>query len=180
MESYFKRFIKHINTVNRHRHEVRKNCFKCGLYKQGLLHDLSKYSPSELSDSIEYYHGDRSPYHYEKLEKGYALGWLHHKGRNKHHFEYWYDIIDGKYQPLEMPDQYIVESLCDRVAACKTYQKEKYTQNSPLEYFEKVPEKDYMHPNTREKMRKYLTMIKEVGEDETFAYIKEALKKNGL
>ncbi|MBP3892078.1 MAG: catalase [Solobacterium sp.] len=172
------RFLKHIQTVNAHRREVRKNCFKCGLYYQGLTHDLSKYSYTELKDSVEYFHGDRSPYHYEKLEKGFALGWLHHKGINKHHFEYWYDIIDGIYQPLEMPDRYIAESICDRVAACKTYQKDKYTQKSPIEYFETVPERNFMHPKTQEKLRFYLQMIADKGEDATFRYIKEALKNN--
>ena len=35
--------IKHFITITKHRHLVMKLCFKMGLYKQGLLHDLSKY-----------------------------------------------------------------------------------------------------------------------------------------
>lgn len=169
--------IGHLKTVHQHRKEVRKNCFKCGLYWQGLVHDLSKYSWVEFSHSVRYYHGDRSPYHYEKLDLGYSLGWLHHKGINKHHFEYWYDIIDGTYQAIEMPQRYLYESICDRVAACKTYEKENYTQHSPLAYYEKVPERNFMHENTQRDMHALLTMIAEKGEDATFAYMKECLQK---
>ena len=56
----------HLKTVHHHRKLVRKYCFECGLYYQGLTHDLSKYSPSELFESIKYYQGYRSPYSYEK------------------------------------------------------------------------------------------------------------------
>lgn len=82
--------------------------------------------------SIRYYQGYRSPYTKEKELYGYSLGWLHHKGYNKHHWEYWWDVIDGKWQAIQIPQQYVVESLCDRIAACKVYQKEQYTQASPL------------------------------------------------
>ena len=102
-KSLFYRTTHHLSTIRRHRKEVRKNCFACGLYKQGLLHDLSKYSLAELKPSITYFTGNKSPYFAEKKDRGYSLGWLHHKGKNKHHWEYWYDMIDGKYTPIEMP-----------------------------------------------------------------------------
>ena len=166
----------HLKTIHEHRREVRKCCFACGLYRQGLTHDLSKYSPSELFPSIRYYQGYRSPYSYEKELHGYALGWLHHKGRNKHHWEYWYDMIQGKLTPIEMPYQYLIESVCDRVAACKIYQKDAYTRNSALEYFLSKPERNYMHPKTAEAMEAILRQIAEYGEEYTFAEIRRNLK----
>ena len=68
-----------------------QHCFQVGLYRQGLLHDLSKYSPKELLPGFRYFQGDRSPNDAERKAKGYSSAWLHHKGRNKHHLEYWID-----------------------------------------------------------------------------------------
>ena len=172
------RLFHHISTVSHHRKEVRKNCFKCGLYKQGLLHDLSKYSPSEFIPSVKYYQGYRSPYMKEKELYGFSKGWLHHKGRNKHHWEYWYDLVDGIWQAVEMPLPYFVEMVCDRVAACKIYEGNKYTKESALNYFLARPEKQFMHPNTRAKLEKVLRNIATNGEDVVFNQLKEELKKN--
>lgn len=174
---YFKRLLMHLETVNTHRLEVMKNCMKCGLYAQGLSHDLSKYSPSEFNVSVRYFQGTRSPYMYEKEHFGYSEGWLHHKGRNKHHWEYWYDMIDGKWVPLEMPLPCLVEMVCDRVAACKVYQKEKYTDASALEYYLSRNDRFYMHPNTARDLEAILTDIKERGEDAVFADLKEKVRE---
>ena len=87
--------LEHLRTVNRHRHLVRKYCFRLGLYWQGLTHDLSKYSPTEFWRSAKYYQGYRSPNDQERLVNGVSLSWLHHKGRNRHHFEYWIDYCRG-------------------------------------------------------------------------------------
>lgn len=170
------RFFKHLHTINTHRRIVRKNCFACGIYYQGITHDLSKYSPTEFWVSVKYFLGYRSPYMKEKALKGYSLGWLHHKGRNKHHWEYWYDMINGEWIPLQVPYRYVVEMVCDRVAACKVYQKEKYTQRSALEYFQTRNDKLYMHPKTAEELRKMLTEIAENGEAAAFAQFKENIK----
>ncbi len=174
--SYLKIACKHFRTITHHRHLVMSNCFKCGLYKQGLLHDLSKYSPAEFLESVKYYQGYRSPYTYEKELFGYAPGWLHHKGRNKHHWEYWYDVLDGQLQPIEMPLPYFVEMVCDRVAACKNYEKEQYTNRSALEYFLTRKEKDFMHEKTRDRLYSVLRQIAEVGEEAVFADLKKQVK----
>ena len=112
----------HFKTITRHRHLVMKNCFKAGIPVNGLLHDLSKYSPAEFIPGImNYEEGKRSPNEHEREAKGYSSAWLHHKGRNKHHFEYWFDINTKtkQYEPLRMPLCYLKETFCDRVAACK-------------------------------------------------------------
>ena len=81
----------HLKTVHRHRALVRKYCFRLGLYWQGLTHDLSKYSPTEFIPSFRYFQGDRSPNDMQRYKFGYSSSWMHHKGRNRHHFEFWTD-----------------------------------------------------------------------------------------
>lgn len=86
----------HFDTITHHKLLVMKYCFACGLYRQGLAHDLSKYSPTEFIPGCIYYQGDHSPNEAERQAKGYTAAWLHHKGRNKHHLEYWIDYGGGK------------------------------------------------------------------------------------
>ena len=83
--------LQHLKTINHHKWLVCQGCFKVGLYKQGLLHDLSKYSPTEFLVGCKFYQGTRSPNNAEREVKGYSAAWLHHKGRNRHHYEYWLD-----------------------------------------------------------------------------------------
>lgn len=173
--SYPERFRKHLKTVNQHRSEVMKNCFACGLYLQGLKHDLSKYSPAEFAVSVKYFQGWRSPYVYEKELFGFSAGWLHHKGRNRHHWEYWYDMINGEWIPIRMPQIYVIEMVCDRVAACRIYQKEKYTQESALNYYLQKNDRKYMHPETAEMLEMILREIARRGEDAVFRDIRNHL-----
>ncbi|MDE6031823.1 MAG: catalase, partial [Oscillospiraceae bacterium] len=118
-----KNFIGHFRTITRHRHKVIAHCAKAGIFWQGLLHDLSKYSPTEFWQGVKYYQGTRSPNEGEREAYGYSLAWMHHKGRNKHHFEYWTDYYPPTktVQPVKMPLRYVAEMFCDRVAASKVY-----------------------------------------------------------
>lgn len=174
-------WLRHLRTINHHRMLVCQHCFRVGLYRQGLMHDLSKYNPVEFMTGVRYFQGYRSPNTAERLDKGYSSAWLHHKGRNKHHLEYWIDYSldeDSPMAGMKMPVQYVVEMFCDRVAACKTYQKEKYTDDSPLEYYEHSKTHYILHPETRALLETMLTMLAEKGEEETFAYIRhEVLNK---
>ena len=175
------KWFQHLCTINHHRHLVMKYCFRAGLFKQGLLHDLSKYSWVEFSVGAKYFQGDRSPNNAEREDKGYSLAWLHHKGRNKHHLEYWIDYcINGEkaMDGTEMPVNYVVEMFCDRIAASKTYNKDKYQDGDPLNYFEASREHYLLHESTRKLLCDLLVMLKEEGEDATFSYIKIFLKKN--
>lgn len=174
---------EHFKTIMHHKKLVMQGCFKVGLYKQGLLHDMSKFSPTEFLVGCRYYQGNRSPNNAEREDRGYSSAWLHHKGRNKHHFEYWIDYSMDKeegFVGMKMPVNYVVEMFMDRVAASKTYQKEKYTDQHPLEYYEKGAGKlgKYIHKDTAELLHRLLKMLAEEGEDRTFEYIKkEVLKK---
>lgn len=170
-------FFGHLHTINTHKLMVMKHCFRVGLYKQGLLHDLSKYTPTEFIPGVIYYQeGSRSPNNAQRESKGYSAAWLHHKGRNKHHYEYWIDYSangsDGSLVGMEMPIKYVVEMFCDRVAASKIYNKDKYTDSDSLDYYLKGRGHYIMHPKTEELLYKLLKMLAEKGEDYTFEYIK--------
>ncbi|MCD8308537.1 MAG: DUF5662 family protein [Clostridia bacterium] len=169
--------IKHLRTVNHHRREVRKLCFKAGLYKRGLLHDLSKYSPTEFIPGAKFYLGDKSPQVAERKYMGYSAAWLHHKGRNKHHFEYWRDVCDGRNICVKMPAVYFGEMICDRVAACKIYLKDKYTNRSALEYFLERTDVNNLHEKTAADLRYFLEMLASDGEEKTFAALKQFVKE---
>ncbi len=170
----FGRFMGHLKTITRHRHKVIANCFRAGILWQGLRHDLSKYSPTEFIPGVRYYQGNRSPNEAEREDIGYSKAWMHHKGRNRHHFEYWtdYDPVTREMQPVPMPKRYIVEMFCDRVAASKIYLGAQYTAGSSLEYYNR-PNKRKIHPDTARDLEMLLVMLKEKGEDETFRYIRE-------
>ena len=175
------KFVDHFCTITKHRHIVMKYCFKVGLYKQGLLHDLSKYSIDEFFTGVKYYQGTRSPNAIEKEHKGYSMAWLHHKGRNKHHYEYWIDYpanADMGLQGNRMPVKYVVEMFIDRMAACKTYYGDNYRDDSPLNYFLKNQGHYMMHEETMELLEKLLTKLANEGEDATFKYIKKVVLKN--
>ncbi|MBE5916142.1 MAG: catalase [Pseudobutyrivibrio ruminis] len=173
--------LEHFKTITHHRHLVMKGCFAVGLYKQGLLHDLSKYSPVEFLVGAKYYQGDKSPNNAEREDKGVSLAWLHHKGRNKHHFEYWIDYgldKDHKMTGMEMPVNYVVEMYVDRVAACKNYQKEAYTDASALEYYNKGKGKYLMHKNTAALLENMLEYLAAHGEKATNEYIRKNILCN--
>ena len=171
--------FNHLKTIHTHRKEVRRLCFKCGLYKQGLLHDLSKYSPTELIPSVKYWTGKNSPIENQIKDIGHSEIWLHHKGRNKHHYEYWIDPSHGDKEILcDMPYKYIVEMFCDRVAACKTYLKDKYTDSSPLEYALSKQEKErkLMSTNTYNTLMDLFDDLYLSGEEYVVSEIKKNLK----
>ena len=168
---------RHFVPITRHRGLVRQGCFRVGLYWQGLTHDLSKYSPTEFRVGVKYFQGDKSPNGAERNDKGFSEAWMHHKGRNKHHYEYWTDMspVTRNYDAVPMPRKYLVEMVMDRRAACMVYQGEKYTDGSALEYFLKSRERALMHPQTRQELEYILTMLRNRGEAEVFRYLKEEI-----
>ncbi len=179
--------LQHLKTINHHKKLVMEHCFKVGLYKQGLFHDLSKYSPAEFFVGCRYYQGTRSPNNAEREATGYSTAWLHHKGRNKHHYEYWIDYSESCERGIvgqKMPVKYVVEMFMDRVAASKTYEGESYTDKYPLEYYEKGAAQlgDMIHPETAALLYKLLKMLAEYGEERTFVYIRKTVlrKKNSF
>ena len=170
---------QHVKTIPHHRLLVMAGCFRVGLYWQGLVHDLSKYSPTEFWTGAKYYQGNRSPNTAEREDKGFSEAWMHHKGRNRHHYEYWTDMNRQTrcYESVPMPRKYLVEQVMDRRAACMVYQGKNYTAGSALAYFEKSRERELMHPKTRQELELLLTMLKEQGEKEAFRYMRRHVLK---
>lgn len=174
------KWLSHLKTINHHKGLVMKYCFCVGLYRQGLTHDLSKYTPVEFLPGARYYQGNRSPNDMERKVKGYSSAWLHHKGRNKHHMEYWVDYAPGGATPwagVEMPVNYVVEMLCDRIAASRTYRKELYQDSDPYNYYMRSKSHYLIHPKTQELLERMLLMLKEKGEKETFQMIRKDILK---
>ncbi len=172
----------HWKTITKHRHLVCGYCMRLGLVRQGLLHDLSKYSPTEFWRGAKYYRGFESPNDAERRETGISLAWLHHKGRNRHHFEYWVDwrkTPDGKviYAGNRMPIRYVAEMFCDRIAASRVYLGDRYTDAAPYEYLMRDVPEGVMHPDTVREIETMLRVLKEEGEEKAFAYVKKRLKE---
>ena len=165
---------RHFLTITHHRWLVREGCFRVGLYWQGLTHDLSKYAPTEFRSGVKYYQGTRSPNAAEREIKGYSEAWMHHKGRNRHHDEYWTDmnLQSRQYEAVPMPRKYLVEMVMDRRAACIVYQGKDYHPSSALEYLARGRDRVFMHPETLRQLEYILTMLAEKGEKETFRYLK--------
>lgn len=179
---------KHFCTITKHRHLVMAGCFKIGLYKQGLLHDLSKYSPTEFVVGCKYYKGYMSPNNAEREAVGYSSAWLHHKGRNKHHLEYWIDYDISKESSkthsamvgMKMPLKYVCEMFVDRVSASKNYQKDKYTDLSPLEYYNRSIDHYLINEDTAALLELLLNMLAVKGEKETFSFVKNQILKGKI
>lgn len=169
---------KHFKTITRHKLLVMRYCFRVGLYKQGLLHDLSKYSPTEFLVGCRYYQGNRSPNNAEREDIGVSLAWLHHKGRNKHHYEHWVDYVIGDEEHVingvKMPRKYVAEMVMDRISACRNYMGDAaYTDEAPLKYFLKNKDRLwFIHPATKHDLEKLLRMLADKGEKKTLSYIK--------
>ena len=170
----------HFCTITKHRWRVLRACFRIGLYRHALCHDLSQYSPTEFWQGARYHQRTRSPNAAEREDKGYSESWMHHKGRNRHHYEYWTDMSPEthRYEPVMMPRKYLAEMVMGRRAACMTYQGKNYHPGSELEYLKKSKEQFLMHPETLRQLEYILTMLKDKGEKETFRYLRESVLKD--
>lgn len=176
-----KKFFGHLKTVLIHKHIVFIHSIKAGIPMRGFMHDFSKFAPSEFIYGVKYYtNGKKSPNENERANRGYSSAWMHHKGRNKHHFEYWtdYSPIEKRVTPIKMKYIYLIEMFCDRVAASKVYQGDNYTNKHPLEYFLRGKPNRIIHPVTSDELEKLLIMLAENGEKYTFNYIRKNKKYN--
>ena len=173
----------HFKTITAHRHLVCLYCLRLGLIRQGLTHDLSKYAPVEFWRGAKYYQGFQSPNDAERRDTGISLAWLHHKGRNPHHLEYWVDYArqpDGslRFVGNPMPLRYVAEMFCDRIAASRVYQGSAYTDASPYDYFARSKQHLPIHPETAAELENMLRVLKDEGEDAAFAYVRRRLRES--
>ncbi len=159
-----KKIYKHFCLVSKHRWYVFKLSIKAGIPFRGFLHDLSKFSPTEFFESVKYYNGQKSPLQVCREQNGYSKSWLHHKGRNKHHLEYWEDISILGRKGAVIPYKYLVEAICDKVAAGMVYKGKAWNQEEPLKYWANVESKSPVdkHPTT---MAFINTVLKKIADD---------------
>ena len=174
--------FKHLKTVRTHRKYVRKACFKMGLWWQGLTHDLSKYSLTELK-ICKYYTGKGSPHQVAREELGYSPSWIHHYHTNKHHHMFWIDETEtGEIIPMKMPYRYVIESLADMLGASKAYNKTNWKPQMLLDYWEqKCLGKRIMHKDSVQLLDTLIRQLVSQGENNFFIWYKEnkkALKDN--
>lgn len=170
----FKKMFLHFHTINKHKLKVFKLCLKCGLLWRGLVHDLSKYSPTEFFESARYFVGTHSPNAESKKDIGYSKAWLHHFGRNKHHHEYWYDYKSPIQTPI-MPYKYVVEMICDDLSAGLTYQGKNWTNDYQYNYFMKRVDTLKMNDKIKDLLMCVFGEVKDKGIDKVLN--KKKLKK---
>ena len=151
--------FKHLRKILIHKYWVCLYCFKCGLYWRGLVHDLSKFSPVEFFESVKYYQGNSSPINAAKTDKGYSIAWQHHKGRNKHHYEYWTDNYDNGTTCIKMPFIYAVEMLCDYLGAARAYWGKDFTYAAEYNWWRKKRKIAKMHPDTKNFITSVLKLL---------------------
>ena len=166
--SDLKKAYMHFRTIGKHRRIVRRLMCKCGYLWQGMIHDISKYSAAEFLPSARYFQGNKSPIETEKARIGYSAAWMHHKGHNPHHWEYWIDFNSGgEVIANRIPYRYVVEMMCDYVAAGMVYNKEQWTQDDPIKYFEATLHGRHYHPETERLLRVLFTEISKRGVEKT-------------
>ena len=153
-----KKVVGHFCTITHHKWMVFKLCVRAGIPWRGFMHDWSKYSPTEFWESAKYYTGKRSPIFYCKQENGYSKAWLHHKGRNKHHYEYWYDYTAPDETPV-IPYKYTVEMICDTLAAGIIYRGKEWTNSWQKEYWERTNHLAKLNPKIFNLLQKFMKKL---------------------
>lgn len=158
--NFFKKFFGHLGTVAKHKFWVWYYMHKCRHGWRGLWHDMSKFSPVEFFESVKYYSGTRSPIDVCKEENGISMAWMHHKGRNPHHYEYWMDNFDKGGEPKEMPAKYKREMICDYLGAARAYMGKSFSYAAEYEWWNKKLELPRsQHPKDKEFVTYVLCML---------------------
>lgn len=165
-------FLKHFILITRHKFVVFKMLIRIGLYKQAFLHDLSKYFPIEFWGSVRYFDGKRSPISLEKKAVGYSYGWINHKNKNKHHWEYWTDFKFGAPYAAKMPSKYLKEHIIDTIAASKVYNGKQFTKEMPLEFVTNELKYRHYHPQTKSALMFALDLYANTSEKRFNSYLK--------
>lgn len=170
----FKNFCNHLRRTLRHKWFVFVWCRKCGIPVRGLFHDLSKFSPVEFWESVRYFSDKESPINVCKRVNGYSMAWMHHKGRNPHHYEYWMDRMDDGGVPLKMPKKYAYEMICDYLGAGQAYNPKGWNFAKEYQWWENRVRTFNMaiHPTTKQFVTTVLARLanaERIGENTLFS-----------
>ena len=153
----WEKFIGHLGTVRTHRKWVRYYCRLAGISWRGWKHDLSKYSPTEFWESVRYWTGTHSPIDEAKKQQGYSRAWLHHRGRNPHHWAYWADNFSEGMTIYPMPKDDFVEMVCDFLAAGRAYSGDMFSYSGERTWW--LHEREYGSRAMNEKNKEMLDII---------------------
>ena len=159
------KYFKYLSYVLRHKWYVTVECFHRGIIWRELLHDLSKFYPSEFIPYANYFYGngnnikrgrDKTGYYKptDTGDKAFDFAWLLHQKRNKHHWQWWILPTDEEgVKIFEIPEPYKTEMLCDWIGAGKAQGKFSPI-NDPLQetriWWNANNHKMQLHPNTRQ------------------------------
>lgn len=167
-----KNVIGHLCLITKHKWVVFKLCVKVGEPWRGFIHDFSKYSPTEFCEGVKYFNGKHSPIVDCKRKEGYSKAWLHHRGRNKHHLEYWVDLDSPDKTPI-IPYKYVAEMVCDKLAAGIIYEGKNWTKEFELQYWLRERAEVQVNEQIKNVITEVLTQVSEIG-------INKALTKKNL
>jgi len=119
---------RYLSYVMRHRWFVFVECCKLGIPWRGLVHDLSKFLPSEWFPYVDFFHGQGAALRNAKAKRdstgyykptdtghqGFDFAWLLHQKRNDHHWQWWCLPEDeGGLKVLPMSSEARREMLAD-------------------------------------------------------------------
>jgi len=156
-----KKIFGHLKTILIHKYWVFIYCCKLGIPFRGVIHDMSKFSWTEFSESVKYYQGGKkSPIPVIKAENGYSKAWQHHKGRNKHHYEYWTDNYDLGTTAIEIPEKYVKELVADWMGAGRAYCGKSFTVDDEIKWWNNCKDAKFIHPKTKEKIAELFNKLK--------------------
>ena len=156
--SNISRAFHHLKTVLKHKYWVFRYAWMAGIPFRGIIHDFSKFSPTEFCKSVKWYNGKQSPVACEREVMGFSEIWLHHRGHNSHHFEYWVywvdkdkdkDLGDGGVIVPIMPFKDALEMVCDWLGAGRAYLGTDFSMTKQIEYFDRATNSPFIHPQTK-------------------------------
>ncbi|MFW6172590.1 MAG: DUF5662 family protein [Elusimicrobiota bacterium] len=148
-----KKYYLYLKYVVIHKVYVFIECCKLGILLRGILHDFSKFYPSEMIPNVKFHYGpdkkvirNKSGY-YRKFECGdeiFESSYLLHVRRNDHHWHYWsVTKDDGTTKEFPMSNGARKEMLADWIGAAKAQRRCHKT------WYWNNKEKIIIHPETR-------------------------------
>ena len=163
-------YLNYLKSLLKHKRFVFVECCRLGIPWLGVVHDWSKFLPSEFIPYARYFygnyparadiHGDMrnilpDRYTAEGVKAAFNVAWLHHQKRNRHHWQYWLLVNDSdepKQRALPMPDRYRREMLADWIGAGRAYGKQEQNNNNldTQQWYLDNRDKLILHPETRQ------------------------------
>lgn len=155
--------LRYLRYVIIHKWFVLLACWRRGLIWQGIVHDWSKFLPSEWLPYAQFFYGykptaaerdrarrvlgyDPDPSDAE-VREAFDRAWLKHQHRNPHHWQHWVLRNDnGTTVALEMPRRYLLEMLADWDGAGRAITGK---SGGTSLWYAKNRDKMVMHPATR-------------------------------